>query len=500
MKSFQLIEKAVLENKGVLSQNGALMVKTGKSTGRSTKERFVVDHPELKSEIHWGKINQPISPESAEIFFNKGKAHLESNETFKMEGYVGCYKVNVTSLSSWHVAFARNMFREEVIDSLKSQVNTDIEINIYHLPDVKPQDLGIEHKYEKAILLDPKKMDVVIMGTAYAGEIKKSAFTLCNFAMPVNDILPMHSSANCKIDGTNSSVLFGLSGTGKTTLSADPKRYLIGDDEIVWSKNGLSNLEGGCYAKLINLCPNDEPEIFNAANKFGSVLENVYYDDETRQIDFCDTRFTENTRGSYPITSLNKVFDQNQEAKIPSSVIFLTADAFGALPAVAKLDHWQTQYHFIAGYTAKVAGTEIGVTEPEATFSACFGAPFMPRSASVYAKLLAKFVKEHNVPVWILNTGWVDGFKKGDRFPIPVSRQLLEMIQSGELEKAPMKTHPLFGFQVPEKIEGVDAKWLKIPTGDHVIALAEKFKANAIENAESFTSEIIDNGGPRVLN
>lgn len=500
MKSFQLIEQALMEKKGVLSPDGALMVKTGKSTGRSTKERFVVRHKGVEDEIHWGNINQEISPESAEVFFNAAIKHLDKAETFKMSGYVGCYKVNVTSLSSWHVAFAKNMFRDEVIESLKAQVPEDVEIQIYHLPDVKPQDLGIEHQYEKAILLDPKNMKVVIMGTAYAGEIKKSAFTLCNFLMPKHAILPMHSSANCTQDGTNSSVLFGLSGTGKTTLSADPERSLIGDDEIVWSKNGLSNLEGGCYAKLINLCPKDEPEIFSAANKFGSVLENVYYDEGTRSIDFCDTRFTENTRGSYPITSLNNVFDQNKEANRPNSVVFLTADAFGALPAVARLDPWQTQYHFISGYTAKVAGTEIGVTEPQATFSACFGAPFMPRPASVYAQLLAEFVKENNVPVWIVNTGWVNGYGKGERFPIPVSRKLLQMIQSGALENTAMKKHPIFGFSVPETIEGVDSKWLKIPEGDHVLALAKKFEQNCKENPESFTEDIINNGGPRVLN
>ena len=499
MKSFQLIEHALKEKTGVLSQDGALMVKTGQSTGRSTKERFVVKHTDVESQIHWGNINQAITPEKAEVFFKAAAEKLAASETFSMSGYVGCYEVEVTSLSSWHIAFAKNMFREEVIESLKKQVKGDVKINIMHLPDVKPQDLGIEHTYEKAILLDPKNMKVVIMGTAYAGEIKKSAFTLCNFAMPQEGILPMHSSANCNEDGTNSSVLFGLSGTGKTTLSADPNRYLIGDDEIVWSKNGLSNLEGGCYAKLINLCAKDEPEIFKAANKFGSVLENVYCDD-SRNIDFCDTRFTENTRGSYPITSLSKVFNQNQEAKIPNSVVFLTADAFGALPSIAKLDHWQTQYHFISGYTAKVAGTEIGVTEPQATFSACFGAPFMPRAASVYAKLLAEFVKEHNVPVYILNTGWVNGYGKGERFPIPVSRKLLDLIQSGALEDTPMKKHPIFGFMVPEKIEGIDSQWLRVPEGDHVFELAKKFEQNCKVNPESFTEDIINNGGPRVLN
>ncbi|MCB0342856.1 MAG: phosphoenolpyruvate carboxykinase (ATP) [Pseudobdellovibrionaceae bacterium] len=498
MNTTQLIEAAVQANFGVLSRDGALMVETGASTGRSTKERFVVQHPDVASDIEWGKVNQGISPNEAEEFFAKLEKQLAGQSYYEMQEYVGCFKVRVRSTSPWHIAFARNMFRENYIESLQEQIADDITIQIYHAPELTTSQLGINMPFEKAIVLDPHSMKVGIVGTAYAGEIKKSAFTLCNYLLPKYGLFPMHASANCLGDGSNSCVLFGLSGTGKTTLSADPHRFLIGDDEIVWSKNGLSNLEGGCYAKLINLDPEKEPDIYMAANRQGSILENVRFDYESRTIDFNDGTLTENTRGSYSIEALNHVFDQGREAAPPSSIVFLTADAFGALPAVAKLDEWQAQYHFISGYTAKVAGTEMGVTEPQATFSACFGAPFMPRPASVYGNLLAQLMREYNVPVWLLNTGWTNGgYGKGGRFPIPVSRTLLSAIQSGELEKAEMVRHPVFGFSVPKAVPGVDSEWLTIPEGSQVQELAKKFMANAEAKGNSISEEVIRRGGPQ---
>ena len=394
------------------------------------------------------------------------------------------------------------MFRQKRVETFRSQIPAEIHIQIYHDPHSKLSDLnlGISHPYEKAIILDPVEMKVGIIGTAYAGEIKKSAFALCNFVLPQYNILPMHASANCREDGSESSLLFGLSGTGKTTLSADPKRFLIGDDEIVWSPQGLSNLEGGCYAKLIDLDASKEPDIFKAVNRFGSVLENVCFDEKTRQIDFCDGRLTENTRASYSMDALDKVFNQDVEAQPPRSIIFLTADAFGALPAVARLNEWQTQYHFISGYTAKVAGTEIGVTEPKVTFSSCFGAPFMPRAASVYGSLLSTLVKKYGVSVWLLNTGWTDGgYGRGNRFPISVSRCLLTAIQSGELEKMPRVQHPIFGFEVPTKAPGVESRYLSIPKGPQVIALAHKFIENAKIKSTSMARDVIDRGGPKIL-
>ncbi len=501
MNNAPFIEKSLEGHLGTLSKDGALMVKTGASTGRSTKERFVVRQAEIEDDIEWGDVNQPIAPSFAKEFFDRLEARVDANDPLEMDGYVGAFKVKVKSSSPWHIAFAKNMFRKEVVESLKGQIPEDLEITIIHDPYGKVSDLGLNHKYEKAIILDPLKLKVGIIGTAYAGEIKKSAFTLCNFLMPKFGVLPMHSSANCLKTGDNSSVLFGLSGTGKTTLSADPERFLIGDDEIIWSKNGVSNLEGGCYAKLINLDKNNEPDIYNAANKFGSILENVTFNLEDREVDFFDNSLTENTRASYCIEALDKVFDQKQEARPPQSIVFLTADAFGALPAIARLDEWQAQYHFISGYTAKVAGTEIGVTEPEATFSSCFGAPFMPRPASVYASLLARLAKEYNVPVYLLNTGWtVGGYAKGERFPINVSRTLLTAIQNGELDKVKTVKHPVFGFEVPLEVPGVDSRWLEIPNGESVQALAEKFKQNAHNKKASMTESIIDRGGPLTIN
>ena len=394
------------------------------------------------------------------------------------------------------------MFRDRPVKTLKSQIPDEIHIRIYHDPHSKVSDLNLEidHPYEKAIILDPLEMKVGIIGTAYAGEIKKSAFTLCNFILPKYGILPMHSSANCKEDGSGASLLFGLSGTGKTTLSADPERFLIGDDEIVWSAQGLSNLEGGCYAKLINLESSKEPDIFKAINRFGSVLENVCFDENTRQIDFSNGRITENTRGSYSLRALERVFHQDMETAPPSSIVFLTADAFGALPAVARLDEWQARYHFISGYTAKVAGTEIGVTQPKATFSACFGAPFMPRPASVYGALLSEFIRKYDISVWLLNTGWTHGgYGQGSRFPISVSRRLLTGIQSGELEKAPRVKHPLFGFEVPTEAPGINPRHLSIPEGPQVEELAQKFIANGKAKRGSISEETINRGGPRIF-
>ena len=500
MNNSQFIEKSLLTKKGVLSQDGALIVSTGASTGRSTKERYVVKHPEIESEVNWGKANQPITPEMADTFFNGIQSALNDEATYDMNGFVGCFRVSVHSTSPWHIAFANNMFRERPVDSLKSQVPDDVEIKIYHFPYGQVSKLGLTLDYEKAIILDLHNKRIGIVGTAYAGEIKKSAFTMCNYLLPKYNIFPMHSSANTMTDGKQSAILFGLSGTGKTTLSADPKRQLIGDDEIIWSDNGLSNLEGGCYAKLIDLDPGKEPDIFRAANKFGSILENVQFDHKSREIDFTDSSITENTRGSYNLNSLSNVFDQTREADHPNCIIFLTADAFGALPAIAKLDEWQAQYHFISGYTAKVAGTEIGVTEPEATFSSCFGAPFMPRPCSVYGKLLAEMIRKHNVPVYLLNTGWVNGYGKGDRFPISVSRSLLTAIQEGTVEAAPMKQHPVFGFQVPTEVNGIDSRWLKIPEGDQVKKLAQLFQQNASQLKGNMTEEIMDRGGPIILN
>ncbi|MCB9024861.1 MAG: phosphoenolpyruvate carboxykinase (ATP) [Bdellovibrionaceae bacterium] len=493
----QLIEQTIKAKLGQLSKDGALIVNTGKSTGRSTKERFVIRRPDIEKDIHWGDVNQPMNAKKGDLFLNAIERSVMDNQHYIMKGYVGCFKVEVYSTSPWHIAFAENMFRSDVIEGLKKLVPDDLTIKIYHDPEGTVADLGIDHEYNKAIIVDPSNLKVAIVGTAYAGEIKKSAFALCNFLFPKYGIMPMHSSANCSNNGAQSCVLFGLSGTGKTTLSADPTRYLIGDDEIVWSKNGISNLEGGCYAKLIKLSEKNEPDIWHAANRQGSILENVSFNMETGEIDFDSNIITENTRGSYSIEALDKVFNQQQEAQPPTSIVFLTADAFGALPAVSRLNEWQAQYHFISGYTAKVAGTEIGVVEPQATFSACFGAPFMPRAPKVYAELLAQLCRQYKAPVWLVNTGWVGGCENGERFPIHVSRSILTAIQNGELNDVEMKKHPVFGFDVPVTVPGVEAQWLQIPDGPQVKELGQKFINNA--KANGIPEDICDRGGPVVF-
>lgn len=497
MNAIQMIEEALKLGQGVLSSEGAFVAETGKFTGRAVDARFVVDRPEIHDSIDWNKVNKPLDAAFADSYFSGLQKRLASKKTYVYKGFVGFFPIEVTTCSAWHAAFACNMFRS--IPSAvagSSQLNVPT-IKIWHDPSAKVSDFGLNFASETLIAVDPAKLQVAIVGTGYAGEIKKSAFTLCNYKAPEFGIFPMHASANCLDDGQNTSVMFGLSGTGKTTLSADPKRALIGDDEILWSNSGISNLEGGCYAKLIDLDPEKEPDIFHAVNRFGAIQENVVIEPETRRADFASRAKTENTRGSYPLTFLNRVFKQNVEASTAKSIVFLTADAFGAMPAVAKLTPTQAQYYFLSGYTAKVAGTELGVKEPQATFSACFGAPFMPRRPVEYAKLLKQMSEKSGAHVWILNTGWMKGgYGKAKRFPIPVSRTLLTAIQTGEIEKAPRQKHPIFGFEVPTSCPGIAAEFLEVPTGPEVQALADRF----IKNAQAWANvdrEIIEQGGPK---
>lgn len=501
MRDVYLLEETISRGLGNFSKHGALVVSTGKKTGRSTNERFIVRRPEIEDKVHWGKVNQPMEPAKADEFFSKIEAKLakEDQKFYGTKGYCGPFPIEVKSFSPWHVIFANNMFRDTCISTIKEDVPNPETIRVYHDPFSKVSDYGIDWQYDVAIILDLHQSKIMVIGTEYAGEIKKGAFTMANFKLPEYGIMPMHSSANCLADGENSSIMFGLSGTGKTTLSAVADRPLVGDDEIVWTKRGLSNLEGGCYAKLIDLTEEKEPEIYHAVNKFGAIMENIVLD-QYRMPEFHDQSKTENTRGSYPIESLDHVFDQNRECKPPKSIVFLTADAFGALPAVAKLDFYQAQYHFVSGYTAKVAGTEIGVTEPEAAFSACFGAPFMPRHASEYAAMLADLAEKYDVSVYMLNTGWTGGdYNTGARFPIKVSRAILAAIQNGQLDNVEFVKHPVFGFKVPTECPGVDGKWLKAPEGPAVAALGKKFKDNIAKYADKMRSDVIEKGGPRAV-
>lgn len=495
------IEEAIRTGSGRLLPSGAFAVETGRHTGRSANSRFIVRDDVTETTVDWGDVNKAFELDKAQHFFSALTQRLQDRPTIQVRAFVGPFALEVTTTSSWHAAFAENMFREIGLSSLmgaarSAGVGESQIIKIYHDPYTPASAYGITAPEDAIILLDPKNLQVAIAGTAYAGEIKKSAFSMANYLLPAAGVLPMHSSANCLEDGSKSCVIFGLSGTGKTTLSAQAGRSLIGDDEIVWSKTGLSNLEGGCYAKLIGLTPESEPDIYRAVNSFGAILENVIYDESTREIDFMDSSRTENTRGSYKLGALSRVFDQTREAALPETIIFLTADAFGALPAVARLDEWQMRYHFMSGFTAKVAGTEIGLKEPKAAFSACFGAPFMPRSPSVYAHLLAERVKAAGSRVYLLNTGWRGGYQTGKRFPLAITRRLLELIQTGEIEQAKFERHPIFGFDVPVSIPGLEPELLAMPQGEQVVDLARKFIANQAKFKDADAHEICRRGGP----
>lgn len=496
-------QEAIFQRQATLMASGAVAVRTGKHTGRSAGSRFIVRDSGTEAKVDWGDVNKPWAREQADKFFRDVQSRLSSGENYSVRGFIGPYPIEVTTTSSWHAAFASNMFRETFIDALAKQAAREgaagfATIRIFHDPYTKASDYGVQSGEDAVIVLDPTNFTIAIAGTAYAGEIKKSAFSLANYLLPAAGVLPMHASANCREDGTGSCVIFGLSGTGKTTLSAQAGRHLIGDDEIAWSEKGLSNLEGGCYAKLINLSEEREPDIFRAVNRFGAILENVVFDEGARTPDFNSIAITENTRGSYKLAALDRVFDQNAEAANPNTIVFLTADAFGALPAVARLDEWQMRYHFMSGFTAKVAGTEIGIKEPKAAFSACFGAPFMPRSPAVYANLLAEKVRQTGATVWLLNTGWIGGYQSGQRFPLSVTRRILEAVQNGELNNGPFVKHPVFGFEVPTAIAGVNAEFLKIPVGPQVADLARRFIANQEKFRGDDARLICQHGGPVV--
>jgi phosphoenolpyruvate carboxykinase (ATP) len=493
------IEEALCDRRGHLSDTGALIVNTGSFTGRATGERFIVRRAETQAQVHWGPSNQPIDQTTSDRIFNELQKKMASQKTYTFSGNIGGHALVVHSTSAWHIAFSENMFRNGPIPQFLKGMDSYGEIQIFHDPNSTAQEFRAPSPSEALVMIDPIALKIAIVGTAYAGEVKKSAFSICNFSLPDFDILPMHASANCLKDGSNTCVLFGLSGTGKTTLSASADRFLVGDDELLWTKHGISNLEAGCYAKLIDLTELREPEIFRAINRFGSIVENVEFNPNTRELNFASRAITENTRGSYSLSAFEKVYSQDREAELPKTVVFLTADAFGALPAVARLNCWQAQFHFISGYTAKVAGTELGVKEPKAVFSTCFGEPFMPREPSLYANLLNEFCARSETSIWLLNTGWTHGgYGKGDRFPLQISRKILTKIQAGELNHQPMIQHPIFGFHVPTACPGIDSSWLEIPEGPQVESVARAFIKNMERFAGTIDPLVIEQGGPNL--
>jgi phosphoenolpyruvate carboxykinase (ATP) len=461
LSTAELYEEAVRHGEGVISAHGSLVVRTGKHTGRSPLDKFIVEEPSSAGNVWWGPVNHAISEANYDRLRARLIDDLAERDLYSQDCYIGAdprhrRSLRVTTETAWASIFARNLFRRVPTEAL-----ADFQPNftILNVPSFKadPDTEGV--RSETAILLHLQRMEIIIVGTEYAGEIKKSAFTVMNYLLPDEGVLPMHASVNVGANG-DPAVFFGLSGTGKTTLSADPERSLIGDDEHGWG-DGLFNFEGGCYAKTIRLSPMYEPDIFATTRRFGTILENVDLDPATRELDLDSERFTENTRGAYPLEFIGNV-DPTGMTGHPRNVVLLTADAFGILPPISRLTREQAQYHFISGYTAKLAGTEIGVTEPKATFSAGFGAPFLPRHPGVYARMLADRLAEHDVTVWFVNTGWTGGpFGVGKRMGIDHTRTMVRAALNGELTDVGYELDPVFGVAVPTSVPGVPSELLR---------------------------------------
>ena len=471
-----------LERKeGRLSSNGTVIVNTGIYTGRSPNDRFIVKNKETEELIDWGDVNLPLSEESFEILEKAIKKEMEQKDLFVFDGYAGAderYRLplRVVTMMAWQGHFSHNMFIRPTETELESFQPEFTILNASSTNINNWKELGLNSKV--FIVLNLKKKMAIIGGTEYGGEIKKSIFSALNFYLPLKGVMPMHCSANIG-ENEDSALFFGLSGTGKTTLSTDPNRRLIGDDEHGWSDKGIFNFEGGCYAKTIKLDPSKEPDIFNAI-KPGALLENVVTD-ENGVVDYDNGTITENTRVSYPINHIENI-EPTEKGGHPQNVIFLTCDAFGVLPPISKLTPEMAMYHFLSGYTAKVAGTERGITEPVATFSTCFGAPFMPQYPTIYAELLGEKLKTHNAQAWLVNTGWSGGaYGTGERIDLPVTRRMLTAILDGELEDTIFSPDPNFKILIPSEVPGVETTILN-PKNTWKDQEAYDIKANELIN------------------
>lgn len=505
-----LYEEAIFRNEGKLTNQGPLVVNTGKHTARAAADKFVVKEQSTEDKIWWGEYNRPFTTEKFNALMGRVHAYCQGEELFVQDCFAGAdpeYKmpVRIITEKAWHSLFARNMFL--TVDDRETLKNFMPEFTVICLPGFKLDPKVDGTRTETGIILNFAERTAIIANTLYGGEIKKSIFTVLNFMLTFDDVLPMHCSANVGDKG-DSALFFGLSGTGKTTLSADPKRKLIGDDEHGWSSNGVFNFEGGCYAKVIRLSQESEPEIYKCTRTFGTILENVVFDPVSRKIDLNDDTITENTRASYPISFIPNTVPEGYVHTHPKNIIFLTCDASGVLPPIAKLSPEQAQYHFISGYTSKIAGTEIGLgIEPQITFSACFGAPFMVRHPFDYAEMLKQRMIKHKANVWLVNTGWVGGrFGVGKRISIRHTRNLLNAALDGKLDKVKYRTDKLFGFKVPltcpdvpeEVLEPSNSWGDKKEYWQKYDALAARF----IENFKLFSkgvSEDVKNAGPKRL-
>ncbi|HBB31611.1 MAG TPA: phosphoenolpyruvate carboxykinase (ATP) [Cyanobacteria bacterium UBA8803] len=453
----QLIEKALARGEGILTTTGAISVQTGKYTGRSPADKFIVDESDTHDEVDWNSVNVPLAREKFDLLYKRMQAYVQGRDLFVFDGYVGAdpqYRIGIRVINQ---VASQNLFAHQMFlrPSPEELVHHKPDLTIISVPGLQgdPDIDGINS--EAFIVISFEKRLVLIGGSQYAGEIKKSAFSFMNYLMTKRNVLPMHCSANLDEKG-NTALFFGLSGTGKTTLSADPNRYLIGDDEHGWSDRGIFNFEGGCYAKTIRLSQKNEPQIWDAL-RFGAMLENVVLNPETRVPDYDDGSLTENTRAAYPVNYIPNCVIPGLGGH-PKTVIFLTADAFGVLPPIAKLTHRQAIYHFMSGYTSKLAGTERGVTTPQATFSSCFGQPFLPLSPTLYGQMLFDRLIEHDVTVYLINTGWTGGpYGVGTRIEIQQTRAMVSAALSGELNQVKFHHHPIFKILVPEAVPGVDS-------------------------------------------
>ena len=503
----QLYEHGIRRGEGIVAEGGSLVVRTGKHTGRSPKDKYTVDEPGSRDGVWWGGFNRPISEERYESLRARMLEHLAQRDIFVRDQFVGAdprhrRSVRAYTETAWANIFCANLFRRPTAEELAT---FEPDFTIVDAPSFRADPDRDGTRSETVILVHYSRQEILIGGTEYAGEMKKGAFGIMNFRLPDEGVLPMHSSVNVGSDG-HAAVFFGLSGTGKTTLSADPERTLIGDDEHGWGPDGVFNFEGGCYAKTIRLSHIYEPDIYTTTRRFGTILENVAIDPVTRQLDLDSDLITENTRGAFPLDFISNSSDAGV-CDHPTDVVLLTADAFGVLPPVARLTRDQALYHFISGYTAKLAGTEVGVKEPSATFSTCFGAPFMPRHPGLYAGMLGERLDTHRVRAWLVNTGWTGGpFGVGERMNIQWTRNMVRAALDGRLDGVPTVTDPIFGVEVPTACPDVPAEvlqprstWADARAYD---AQAAKLAGMFIENFQPFRDgvpEPVAAAGPRVV-
>jgi len=491
-----LVQSAVRRSEGQLAHMGPFVAVTKPHTGRSPNDKFVVKESSTEKDVDWGKVNQPISEAHFETLLADVRGYLNTqSELFVQDLYCGAeaaYRLSCRYVTpnAWHANFVRNMFIRPDVAELASFAPN---FSILHAPEFQAEPERHGTRTSTFIVLNLAKRMILIGGTRYAGELKKSMFTVMNYLLPKQGVLSMHCSANIGKDG-DTALFFGLSGTGKTTLSADPERGLIGDDEHGWSASGVFNFEGGCYAKVINLSKEQEPDIFATTEMFGTILENVVLEPGTRKVEFANQSITENTRASYPLHYIRNHVPSGRGGQ-PKHVVFLTADAFGVLPPIAKLTPEQAMYYFLSGYTAKLAGTERGVTEPQATFSACFGAVFLVWHPTKYAEMLGELLKKHNATVWLVNTGWSGGaYGVGSRMKLSYTRAMVRALLAGKLDKVATTTDPIFGLHLPTAIEGVPAEILNPRNtwkdGAAYDTQAKKLAAMFVENIKKFGTAV----------